>query len=133
MLEHLHAGLELGGYVLERTVPKTRLFFFIMLIYKWIPYPLIPSETQASRVCVWLACPLPSCFDHRRFDSTLRISCLVRLPPSKPTDQCRELRHLLPLDELRGDWLVVGNHLAQELVTLVTDMMLQRFFTTMLM
>lgn len=57
----------------------------------------------------------------------------MRLPPSKPTDQCRELRHLLPLDELRGDWLVVGNHLAQELVTLVTDMMLQRFFTTMLM
>lgn len=29
--------------------------------------------------------------------------------------------------------LLCGDHLAQELATLVTDMMLQRFFTIMLM
>ncbi|TNN48887.1 hypothetical protein EYF80_040910 [Liparis tanakae] len=33
----------------------------------------------------------------------------------------------------RGLGPVGGDHLAQELVMLVTDMMLQRFFTTMLM
>lgn len=34
VLEHLHAGLQLGGYVFEKTVPKYRLFFFVMLISK---------------------------------------------------------------------------------------------------
>lgn len=98
---------------------------------------LIPSETQTRRVCVWLLCPLLSCFspfDHRRSSSALWFNLFgaTASVKNRPTNArggwgicCRWMN--------RGLRLVGGDHLAQELVMLVTDMMLQRFFTIMLM
>lgn len=44
-----------GGYVFEMTLPKYRLF---SLSCSFLYRSFIPSETQASGVCVWLLCPL---------------------------------------------------------------------------
>lgn len=55
-------------YVFERTVPKIQVAslscsFLNRLDSQKILIP-IPSETQASRVCIWLLCPLLSFFIH---------------------------------------------------------------------
>lgn len=121
VLEHLHAGPH------ERTVPKYVLSVSCSLLTDHllpIPAETFTSASPSSRFAPW------------RSSTTFFLGPLFGI-----SWLCDRLRHVQPANAGRLCmtsrpemlWLLAGDHLTQELATLVTDMMLQRFFTIMLM
>lgn len=139
VLEHLHAGLNQGrGLCVWWNLPRIWIGFFFspaMLI------PVIKRETQSSsRGCVWPLHPLlplsPLLTNPFFWGVQPRgLACWYEwLLLNRPTNAREGDAEASVANEMNwGLWLVCGDHLTQELATLVTDMMLQRFFTIMLM